>query len=642
MEIFSERHFFVASYTVFVFLLLCSLPLQAQEILDTVRIPTIEVKAAKIRQDVTGSVSQNWTKDQLAQLPANNLAELLAAETGTFIKSYGLGSLATSSVRGGSAGHTLVLWNGLPVQSPMLGQLDLSLLPVQSMESIRFDRGGNTALWGSGAVGGVLDLRNQADFSQRLQVASLTQIGSFGQFQQQLKLRLGNAKLQAITRLSHQEAENDFTYLPAPGVPERRQSNARLFQQYLIQDLYWKINERHHLSVHFWQQESDRHIPPTNVQTRSEAHQDDRATRLILDFQKRGKKGMWQIKTGFFNEYLNYFDDQILLESRSRFRTYLSELTARWSLNSQHSLLIGNTHTYIQAWSAGYRENIPAEYKTALFASWKYKAAQLQTQISLRQEMVDGELIPLVPSLGVDVYLSPSLTIKGKLSRNYRLPTLNDRFWQPGGNENLLPESGWSQELTVEQKAGDQNFQVKASMTVFNRNIQNWILWSIREGQSFWSSNNITEVWSRGLEPRVSMTRKFDDFSLQFKGGYDYIRSTNQVELANPRMAAGEQLIYTPIHQAFGSFSLRWRGWYALYQHSYTGPTQGINDPIEAYQIGNIRLQYSPQFKAIQARFFLNIQNAWDKDYLVIERRPMPGRFFQTGIQIFFNKKTDL
>jgi iron complex outermembrane receptor protein len=601
----------------------------------TLSISVVEITSTKIRKQATGNTSQRWTASELEKLPANNLAEFLSAETGSYIKSYGQGSLATSSIRGGSAGHTLVLWNGLPIQSPMLGLLDLALLPVQAMESIEFSRGGNAALWGSGAIGGVLNLENQSNFSKNLTVKNRSVFGSFGQFQQQLNIGFGNHKIQSITRLSHQKAANDFYYFLADGLPERQQTNARLSQQFLMQDLYWKWNDRSYLELHFWQQQSDRQIPPTNVQNRSEAHQDDTATRLILNWKQITNKGLWQIKMGFFNEHLNYFDDLILLESRSRFRTYLAEITGQWTWN-QHQLFIGNTHTQTHAWSPGYQDNIPSEYKGALFASWKYNGKKLKTQLSLRQELVETQLVPLIPAFGFDFYVHPSLIIKGKISRNYRLPTFNDRFWLPGGNPDLLPESGWSQELTVEQKIKKAGWHIQASLTVFNRKIDHWILWSIREGQSFWSANNITKVWSRGLEPRFTSTYLLKNLQFQFRAGYDYIRSTNQVALDNPKMAAGDQLIYTPVHQAFGKFSVEWKGWHFAYQHHITGAARGINDPLDAYQVGSLRLQYAKTLSKYRGILFFNLNNIWNQDYLVVERRPMPGTHFQIGINLEF------
>ncbi len=615
------------------------LSLLAQSPTDTAySFPTVEVTSTKIRTQTVGSSGQTWTSKALEKLPANNLAQLMMNEAGTYIKSYSLGNLATSSIRGGSAGHTLVLWNGLPIQSPMLGQLDLSLLPVQSVESITFTRGGNTALWGSGAIGGVLSLENQANFKQRLVAQSNSEVGSFGHFRQQLDLGLGNQKFRSVTRFLHQEADNDFFYFVAPDFPDRQQDNARLSQQYLLQDFYWKISPRSQLALHYWWQQSDRQIPPTNVENQSLAHQDDLANRLILDFQQVTKQGLWKVKTGFFDEHLNFFNDLTMFESRSRFRTYLAEATGQWNWFKRHQFLVGNTHTQTRAWSAGYRENIPSEYRTALFASWKYQGEKLQSQVSLRQEIVDGDLIPLVPALGLEYALSQHWQLKGKVSRNYRLATFNDRFWMPGGNPELLPESGWSEELSLAYQLEKKTLQTKVSLTAFNRQIDNWILWSIREGQVFWSANNITRVWSRGLEPRLSMSYAFSDLKLSLRGGYDYIRSTNQVALERPSLDAGQQLVYNPTHQAFGSIALTWKGLHFAYQHNYTGAANGVSDPLEAFQVGQIRLQYAGAFKQYRAKLYFNLNNVWDADYIVVERRPMPGIHFQTGIKVSFHQ----
>ncbi|MBK6947561.1 MAG: TonB-dependent receptor [Haliscomenobacter sp.] len=166
-----------------------------------------------------------------------------------------------------------------------------------------------------------------------------------------------------------------------------------------------------------------------------------------MEYRAITARGFWQIKTGYFDEHLQYVDDQILLDSRSHFRTYLAEITGQWRGGNRHTFLLGNTHVHTQAWSEGYRDQIPTEYKTALFASWKYRGGKLNAQGSLRQEIVGGTPAPIVPALGVDYQIHPNLLVKGSASRNYRLPTLNDRFWAPGGNPDLLPESGWSQEL---------------------------------------------------------------------------------------------------------------------------------------------------------------------------------------------------
>ncbi|MEL6718809.1 MAG: Plug domain-containing protein, partial [Bacteroidota bacterium] len=130
----------------------------------TLELDSVVVAASKLRSENIGGQSQKWSTQELNLSAVSNVADLLQQESNTFIKSYGLGSLATSSIRGGSAGHTLVLWNGLPLQSPMLGLLDLSLLPLNAVEEVSLQKGGNTALWGSGAIGGTVGLNNLPNY----------------------------------------------------------------------------------------------------------------------------------------------------------------------------------------------------------------------------------------------------------------------------------------------------------------------------------------------------------------------------------------------------------------------------------------------------------------------------------------------
>ncbi len=602
-------------------------------------LPEVSIQAEQIRENTVGSLSTQWDKAQIQEFASMNLADLLQEAGGIYIKGYGLGSLSTSSIRGGSAGHTLLLWNGMPLSSPMLGQLDLALIPVGSTESIRLEKGGNTALWGSGAIGGLVALSAEVVFENRFQVHSQTVGGSWGQFQQQGGLELGNEKWQSHTKFIHQQAQNDFSYELGPGIPKRKQENASLSQQNLFQDLYWKPNSQNQLALHFWRQESQREIPPTNVQTRSEAKQEDKATRMILSWTHQQSGHQLQAKASLFDESLLFTDPMIGLVAPSNFRTYMGELGYQRASKNGHIFHLGSTIRHTQAHSNGYND-AQEESRNALFSSWKWQSGKWKIQSSLRQEWVDGRSIPLVPSLGWKYALLPSLSFQGKISRNYRLPTLNDRFWRPGGNPELLPESGWSQEATLNKKINGRTIDGSFSLTGFNRHIDNWILWSIREGQSFWSANNITQVWSRGLEARTSFMAKVNGLQIGSQLGYDYIRSTNQVALEAPRMEAGQQLLYTPEHQSFGNLSLQGAKWKVSYAHRFVGKARGINEAIPAFDVATLRMQYTDNYRSIPLRFFVELHNLWNQSYFIIERRPMPGLQVQAGLHISFNQHT--
>ncbi|MBX2875100.1 MAG: TonB-dependent receptor plug domain-containing protein [Saprospiraceae bacterium] len=617
----------------------CLLRTTSAQVDTSLLLPTLEVRQTQLRNGSVGSQNANWSTEQLKRRAFQNLTSLLEQEAGLYIKSYGLGSLATSSIRGGSAGHTLVLWNGLPIQSPMLGLLDLSLLPIQSVDRVSVQRGGNTALWGSGAVGGIISLDNQTQFEKGIGFSGQTSFGSFDDFQQRFDLSVGNKMWQSRTRFSYQEASNDFYYDIAPGFPQRQQTNAALLQQNFNQDIYWKPNNKQQIALHYWRQFSDRQIPPANTQNRSEAYQIDRADRLVLDWQQVKDSYVLRAKLAGFDEDLQYFDPQIKLSSPSHFSSLIGELSGQWYGKNGYQILTGYTQTYNQAESNGYQTE-ERENRSALFASVKQHKAKWQWQISLRQTLVDGEFIPLVPTVAIDYRVFPTLIFKGKVSRNYRLPTLNDRFWQPGGNPGLNAESGWSEELTIEGGWGRNTLKIRGSVTGFNRQIDNWILWSIRTGQSFWSANNIAAVWSRGLEPRLNISYQLSQLGIKLQLGYDYVRSTNQIALENPRIAKGQQLLYTPVHQGFGNLQLDWQSLRLNYNHRLVGPSQGINDPLTAFDVGQVNLQYQLSEEKAESHLFFQVNNIWNRSYLIVERRPMPGANYQIGIKLsYYNKE---
>lgn len=599
---------------------------------DSIRVlDEVRIEATQHRESGVGSQIIRWDKDALSALAFASIADLLENESNTFIKSYGLGSLATSSIRGGSAGHSLMLWNGIPISSPMLGQLDLSLLPINAAEEVYLEKGGNSVNWGSGAIGGVIGMNNKADFQNSFELSNSNFIGNWGQLGQNIGLKLGNDKFQSQSKFAQVQAQNDFQYLPAPGLEEVRQSNAALFQRNFLQDLYWKPGKRHQLGLHYWQQFSDREIPPTLVQNRSLAHQDDLSLRLMMDWKYVGNKNKSEVKAAFFDEKLNYFDDLISFASESRFKTYWFDAQHQYALSALQSLSIGTTGNYTEAWSGGYR-NGRTEWRSAVFASWKYNSQRLGIQLGVRQQWIAERRIAPIPHVGMQFHFSPSWQAKMKVSRNFRAPTLNDRFWSPGGNPDLEAESGWSEELSFAFKKEKNTVLLESSLTVFNRQIDNWIMWTIKRGENFWSAQNINRVWSRGIEPRFSMTYHRPQFSLKLKGAYDFVLSTNQIALGRPSIAAGEQLFYTPRHQAFSLLKINYKQVSMSYRHHFASESKGINEEVPAFQTADANISYRWSKSILSGSIDFRVQNIWDARYFIIERRIMPGRNFRLGI----------
>jgi len=623
----------VARFTIFLLFFLAYLSAQAQ-VDTTLALETVTITASRFRQQPVGHQVITLDSSRLQVVPSLSVADLLSQNTGIFIKSYGLGSLATSSIRGASASHTAVIWNGFPIQSPMLGQLDLALLPASFMDEIQLQSGGNGAIWGSGAVGGVLQLNNKLPYNQGLQFRYNNQIGSFAQWHHDVKINFSNTKFASSTRLLHQSAANNFPYYITPDTPEQQQQNAGFRQTAILQENRFQIKSNQNLNFRIWLSKSQQEIPPTTTQNFSVAKQDNEFLRTTLDWQLIEKQWIVQARTGIFYDFIHYQDSIAGISSPSHSWTSISEAEAQWNLNANHRFHIGVNHSFSKAEADGYPQG-QAQRQSAIFAAYRWQVSKWRSQLSLRQGFANHDFIPLIPSFGLEHDITKWLLIKSNVTKNFRLPTLNDLYWQPGGNSNLQPENGWAEELTLQTHWKSVHWSFSYSVTGFNREVENWILWV--PGASYWSPQNISEVWSRGLEQRLSWQLAVGSWQLEMTGGYDWIRSTQQK--ASVEANVNKQLIYVPEQQAFGRLAIQFHDLQISYQHQYTGSVFTRSDnlaSLPAYQLGYLHARYGLSFQKFSSNIFLQINNLWNEEYRVIERRRMPGRSFQLGISLHF------
>jgi iron complex outermembrane receptor protein len=97
----------------------------AQNLNDTLDLPVFELKSEFILNN-QGFKRVRLDSSILIPKSGGDLGQILSQHSTIFIKSYGNGTLATSSFRGTAAQHTQVQWNGISLNSPMLGQTDMS------------------------------------------------------------------------------------------------------------------------------------------------------------------------------------------------------------------------------------------------------------------------------------------------------------------------------------------------------------------------------------------------------------------------------------------------------------------------------------------------------------------------------------
>lgn len=603
----------------------------------------VVLSSNRLQNFSTGNKIQSIDSSSLQNNTSNTLADLLASESQVFVKSYGITGMATPSFRGSGANHTAILWNGFNISSPMSGQLDLVLVPVNFVNSVKLQYGGSSALWGSGAIGGTIHLNNVPEFDNGININSTSTYGSFADKQQNLEFSLSKKRFISSTKVFYHDAKNDFPFINTAqyGRPEQRLGNAALKQYGLLQENYFKISSNQKLSIRFWHQFNDREIPASMTVARSLANQKDKFYRTTAEWSYTKSKYTAFVRAAYFDEYLGYTDPLISLISNSHSKVIITEAESRIKLRSNQSLNIGVNNTNNQAISKNYIRN-PHQNRTAFFASYKIsnKRNSLKGTASVRKEFITNGDNPLTASAGLEGRVFRKFRLRGSISKNYRLPTFNDLYWTPGGNPNLLPESGWSQEAGLSFVHCVDKFSVEAEATTFSNKVNNWIMW--RPGNTgLWSPENVLSVWSRGIEYDLKTHYEIHKVTFSFTARYQYIFSTNEKLNTGDEATLHKQLIYVPVEKAQGSIGAAYNGYKLSWSYNYVGYRYTTSDNsryLDPYQLSNLDLSKEFNLKSVKLKAFVQVNNLWNEAYQIIAFYPMPGRYYQAGISINYHK----
>ncbi len=573
---------------------------------------------------------------QLERYNSQTLAQTLALESTFFVKNYGPSGISTLSGRGGSASQTAVLWEGFNIQNNMLGQTDLSLIPMFFIDQVDLQYGGGSSFFGNSGVGGALHLSSNTPQKQGLGLKAQWSGGSFETFQQSVQASYGFKKYHTSLRLFHRQAQNNywFTNSNAFGFPKpiERQIHAATRQWGILHSQALRF-QKHHFSLQSWYQHNQRQIPPTLLNSQSTDQQADQAWRTALHWKWHHNNLLFKARTALIWERLYFAND--VVQSESKMLSSITEAEARWYIAPSHRLQIGLHYGFYTAQSQAY-SNAPQQNRPALFVHYRYLSPQEKWRINLsvRQEWVNTQTQRPALALGLLWQAFRHWSLNAHASHNYRLPTFNDLYWQSLGNPDLRPEYSWNSEIGLHYHRQKGNYQWEARANVFCNLIDNWILWSPNDA-GLWRPSNVEQVWARGLEAHAKVQANWKAWELQLRAQYAFTQTTRTQGSTN---LLGNQLIYVPVHQGNAAFLLGFKQSQLLLQAQWTGKrfTDNANSALlPAFALLHLRLEQRLKFGKGSIVLYGQANNLLGADYQVVLNRPMPWQQFELGLQFF-------
>lgn len=580
-----------------------------------------------------------------------DLAQILKQETNLNITQYGgQGSLASIRMRGSAPSQTQINWNGIPVNSPTTGTIDLSLLSGGMADAIEIAYGASGSLFGNGTFGGSINLFNKPDWDNRISVNLAGEAGSWNHYKTGISLRVGNDSWQYHLTGLYQSSPNTYRFHNTfkNGNPIEYRMNDSMNLVAFQQHIFFRLPHNWFLQYGAWIHNRDKQLPASMSSTPVfTAFQKDQSIRQFVRATKWYRKTSFEMVAAFFTDSLLYAEkisktDSIMKLSGIRTSdTYLS-LYHRWIISDNLTMENGADFEYQTAKVEAYN-GLADESRGALFSQLKFMVKQFSANLSYRQVFYSMTGPKPLFSAAFQYHMPLNgFSLKGQISNKFRFPTLNDRYWQPGGNPGLLPETGLGYDLGINWDAANSSqSSINLSSLLFIQQINNWIQW-VPSG-TYWSPQNIRQVKCQGLELDLTGRWKIGTVGLIAKTMYTYTESLD-MSLPAAETRYHRQLTYVPFHLLKIQAGIDFHRFEATISYKYTGRrfTSDDHDPwldLNPYHLADFSIGYT--FLTKEDRIILtgNIYNLFDTSYQLIRAYPAPGRSFYLSINYLFNQK---
>ena len=598
----------------------------AQDVISTLDLEEVTVWGEQVDHFSYGSkiVSVNETK-------GNSIADQIQNIIPVYFKEYGNGQLTTVTLRGLSASHTSILWNGLPVNSPTLGQFDFSIWPAFFTEKIAVHYGNSSSLYGSAALGGTVIIDNSW-FQKDSILTTQLGFGSFGNNQARTKILLHGNRLSSQSKIFYSFLKNDFKYTVPRTKRIQFQKNASVENYGFDQKVRWELGKHNFFfnvaAINNWRQ-----IQPT-ITSSSTDELGTLAFRSVFTHQAQWDEFSLFNSVGYLEDETTFNED---LPTHSKTFILSNQATMEKEI---FDFRIGQISQYSSATSSNFADDL-MDWRISLNGSVSYKTSNLKTSINLKQHISRDQAV-FSSGLGLvsSIMNTPRLKIEHRFQVNtgFRVPTLNDKFWMPGGNPKLNSERSVGAEMGQNIFIQDGIFLCHIDWNIFYNQVNNWIIW-IPSDSSFYAPENLLKVKSRGIELSFGFVRKFTQSTLNFSLSFVGNSSTEESGLLT--QIKGSQLPYTPMLQSVTTVQLERKNFSFLIQGRQTGKRYTTLDNTDFDSIPSFFL-----FKMTLNKYFVlsktlmilafDMNNIFDSDYQNLKNRAMPGRNFNLKITTKF------
>jgi len=515
------------------------------------------------------------------------------------------GTQADLSIRGSTNGQTLILVNGMRMNDAQTPHHNLNLTtPLDEVQSVEILRGAGSSLYGSDALGGVVNIvtappeRSEIRFRSAIGSAGINEeaaslAGVLGPLSEQLTLSRDFSSGFRFDRDYRDLGVGSTTlYKWKPGATAVDLGFAdRAFgaDQFYGNYPSWERTKTWNADIR------------QNLGDRTEA-----------DFGYRRNSDLFVL----------FRDDPSIYENNHVSESWQASLRRREPLGGSATLFYG-TEGYgdtIDSSNLGYHDRA----RGAAYVSLDVRVLKrFSFSAGVRDEVYHGVPGEVSPSVAIGYWASSKLKFRGGVSRAFRLPSYTDLYYHdPGnlGNPNLRPESAWSYEGGADYRLTDR---IKLQATVFNRRDRDVIDYARSSPASPWQALNVDRLNFTGVEASAGYRLHGSVLDLSYSALRGSAQPANDLQ--------SRYAFNYPVHNATA-------GWTGMLPGRISARTRiGVMQRLgqTQYAVWDVYAARS----AGHLRPFLQLTNLTNADYQEVAGVVMPGRTAIGGVEIGWPSK---
>ncbi len=592
----------------------------SQTTLDSIqKLDAIVLSDVKLKRYAKG-YKLTVLSDSLLRKNKTSLTDVLRFNSNIYFKENGYGMVSSASFRGTNASQTAVIWNGININSQLNGQVDFNTISSANYDNISIRSGGGSVQYGSGAIGGTIHLANDFDFKKHFDNRVQLGFGSFDTKNANYNGSFGNEKWSANLGVAYVNSDNDYRFLGT----DRKNENGAFSNLDLNFNLGYVLSKKDVLKLYHQNFRSDREFSATLLAP-SNSKYETQDYRSMLDWTHIGNSYTSTFKAVHLQEQFKYFENKDLDNfSEGIVNTFLVKHHYKRDFSKRLMVSVITDFSHIKA--KGNSFDNPNRNAFSVTAILNHKPTEkLQYNLNIRQDVISDFESPIVFSGDASYQFFKWYAIKFNASKNFRVPTFNDLYWNPGGNLDLKPEESYQIDLGHE-------FAYKTATLKLNTyyiETSDLIQWRPNNFSGYWNPVNIANAKHYGIEAEIGIKKTFNSHTLNLVSGYSYTE-TEDVE-------KNQRLFYVPLHKANVSLAYNYKAFTAFYQHVYNGEVEIIGNTLDGFDVGNFGLAYSFNTTGellYEANFRIN--NIYNTYYENVALRPMPNRNFTINLTLKF------